>query len=147
MKLERYELRAGINLFTFEFVSDGKCKIIKIVEFEPMSLPNLYNLSFADKNTKTGELDDLAITDNGDAEKVLATVVAAVYDFTETHPEAWIHATGSTKARTRLYRMGINKYFDVVQKDFVIMGKHQNDWELYQKGKDYQAFAVHRKNH
>ncbi len=42
--------------------------------------------------------------------------------------------------------MGINKYFDIVQEDFDIMGEDQNEWEWYKKDKDYQAFAVHRKN-
>ena len=41
--------------------------------------------------------------------------------------------------------MGINKYFDVVAADFEIMGEYQNEWEWYEFGKDYQAFAVHRK--
>ncbi|MDQ3846808.1 MAG: hypothetical protein M3342_22765, partial [Bacteroidota bacterium] len=58
---------------------------------------------------------------------------------------AWVYATGSTEARTRLYRIGINKYFNVVQEDFLIMGEHHSEWEWYEKGKDYQAFAVQRK--
>ncbi|HEX4372466.1 MAG TPA: hypothetical protein VHZ50_04080, partial [Puia sp.] len=60
-------------------------------------------------------------------------------------PDAWIYATGSTAARTRLYKMGINKYFDIVESDFEIYGEMQNEWELYIKGKDYQAFVVQRK--
>jgi len=148
MKLDHYDLRVGHDLFTFEFVSEGKCKVIKGIDFQKMHLPNLYNLVLGDKNPDTGELDDMVVTNNGDTEKVLATVAAAVYDFTEIYPEAWISASGSTKARSRLYRMGINKYFDVAQENFDIMGKHQNGrMELYQKDKDYHAFVVHRKNH
>src|ERR1051325_580908 len=114
MKLDRYELKAGHNLTAFEFLSEGrKGKIIKVVQFQKMNLLNLYNLAFGDKNFDTGELDDKNVTDNGDTEKVLATVVAAVYAFADKHPDAWIYATGSTEARTRLYRMGINKYFDI----------------------------------
>lgn len=147
MKLDRYELKAARSLSTFEFLSEGrKGKIVKIVQFQKMNLPNLYNLAFGDKNSATGQVDDMAITDNGDSEKVLATVVAAVYAFANKYLDAWIYATGSTESRTRLYRMGLNKYFDVVQVDFDIMGEHLNEWEWYEKGKDYQAFAVHRKN-
>jgi hypothetical protein len=147
MKLDRYELRASRSLTTFEFLSEGrKGQIIKLVQFQQMNLPNLYNLAFGDKNPTTGELDDKVITDNGDAEKVLATVVAAIYAFADKHSDAWVYATGSTEARTRLYRMGINKYFDIVQEDFDIMGEHQSEWEWYEKGKDYQAFAAHRKS-
>ena len=78
----------------------------------------------------------------GDSEKVLATVVAAVYAFCDKFPQAWIYATGSTSARTRLYRMGINKFYDVVEADFEIFGQTQNEWERYEKGKDYQAFVI-----
>ena len=148
MKLDHYELREGHDLFTFEFISEGKCKVIKVIQFEQMHLPNLYNLAFSDKNPETGQLDDLVVTNNGDSEKVLATVVAAVYAFTEKFPESWIYATGSTKARTRLYRMGLNKYFDVAQENFDMIGeKHNGRLEWYEKGKDYYAFSVHRKNH
>lgn len=147
MKLDRYELQAGRNLSTFEFLSEGsKGKIVKLIQFQQMNLPNLYNLAFGDINLSTGQLDDKIITDNGDSEKVLATIVAAVYAFTGHYPAAWIFATGSTSTRTRLYRMGINKYFDIVNEDFDDMGEKQSEWEWYKKGKDYQAFAVHRKN-
>lgn len=59
----------------------------------------------------------------------------------------WVYATGSTASRTRLYRMGINKYFNVVSEDFDIMSEYQNEWEWYRFGRDYQAFAVRRKKH
>lgn len=147
MKLDRYQLKSGRNLTTFEFLSEGsKGKIIKLVQFQPMNLVNLYNLAFGDLDLLTGKIDDKVITDNGDSEKVLATVVAAVYAFTGQYSDVWVYATGSTVTRTRLYRMGINRYFDIVEEDFDIMGEEQSEWEWYEKGKDYQAFAVHRKN-
>ena len=146
MKLDRYELKAGVNLSTFEFLSEGKMgKIVKVIQFQPMNHPDLYNLAFGDKKIDGHEIDDMSISDNVDTQKVLATVVAAVYAFADKHPDAWIFATGSTKARTRLYKMGINKYFDIVNSDYDIMGQYQNEWEWYEKGKNYDAFAVQRK--
>lgn len=146
MQLDRYELKAGRNLTTFEFLSEGtKGQIQKVIQFEPMNLENLYNLAFGDRDLKTGALNDKVISDNGDLDKVLATVVSAVYAFADKYPDIWVYATGSTASRTRLYRMGINKYFNFVSADFEIMGEHQNVWEWYQFGKDYQAFAVRRK--
>jgi hypothetical protein len=147
MILDRYEIKAGRNLTTFEFLSEGKNgQILKIIQFQQMNLYNLYNLAFGDKNEETGQIDDKIITDNGDAEKVLATVVSAIYAFADYYPDCWIYATGSTASRTRLYRMGINKYYEIVVADFEIMGEYKNEWESYEFGKDYQAFAVHRKN-
>lgn len=45
----------------------------------PTFKPGLYNLAFGDKHTVSGEIDNLAITNNDDTDKVLATVVAALY--------------------------------------------------------------------
>ncbi len=147
MILDRYEIKAGSNLTTFEFLSEGrKGEIMKIIQFQQMNLDNLYNLAFGDKNLDTGTLDDKVVTDNGDSEKVLATVVSAIYAFADRYPDSWIYATGSTESRTRLHRMGINKYYEIVVLDFEIMGEYRNEWEGYEFGKDYQAFAVHRKN-
>lgn len=91
MKLDRYELKAGRNLTAFEFLSDGpKGQIRKLIQFQQMNLPNLYNLAFGDINPDTGELDDKVITGNGDSEKVLASVVAAIYAFAGQYPNGWI---------------------------------------------------------
>ncbi len=147
MRLDRYELKAGQNFTTFEFLSEGtRGEIYKIIQFQKMNLPNLYNLAFGDRNKDTGQFDDKVVTDNGDSEKVLATVVSAIYAFVDIYPEAWVYATGSSSSRTRLYRMGINKYFNVVKTDFVTMGEIRNEWEEYVVGREYQAFAVKRKN-
>jgi hypothetical protein len=59
--------------------------------------------------------------------------------------EAWVYATGSTKSRTRLYRMGITKYIDDVKSDFHVFGQLEGEWEEFQKDIDYTAFVVRRK--
>lgn len=135
-------------LTTFDFLSEGpKGKIEKVVQFTLIYQDNLYNLAFGDRNYLTGLIDDKVVTDNGDSEKVLASVVAAIYSFCEKTPDALIYATGSTAARTRLYRMGINKYYDIVKEDFMLFGQTESEWEQYEKGKIYEAFVVQRKIH
>lgn len=147
MNLDKYQLNADEPRTTFEFISEGpKGKIQKIIQFTIVDQNNyVYNLAFGDKDYLTGEIDDKIVTDNGDSEKVLATVVAAVYAFCNFFPNALIYAAGSTSARTRLYKIGINKYFDIVEADFEIYGETKNDWEQYIKGKNYRAFVVQRK--
>ena len=146
MKLDRYELKAGKTLTTFEFISEGpKGQIPKMIQFTPTNYKDLYNLAFGDKHSETGQIDDFIISNNGDSEQVLATVVATIYAFTDKYPDAWIYATGSTKARTRLYRMGISKYFEEAKNDFVIFGQVHNEWEPFAKETDYEAFVVKRK--
>ena len=83
---------------TFEFTSEGEKGLInKIVRFQPTNLKGLYNLAFGDKDKLTGVIDDKVISNNGDSEKVLATVVATVYAFTDRYPDALIYVTGSTE--------------------------------------------------
>lgn len=146
MHIERYNLKAGKASMVFEFTSIGpKGNIRKIVQYSQTNYHGLYNLGFGDKNSATGEIDDQIISNNDDSEKVLATVIATAYVFTSEYPDALIYATGSTHARTRLYRMGISKYLDQVIEDFVIYGEIENGWEPFEKGKDYNGFLVKRK--
>ncbi len=87
-------------------------------------------------------MDDLVISDNGNAEKVLATVVKALQLFVKAYHQSMVFAKGSSRSRTRFYRIGINKYLDEIQNDFHLWGRSDTNWETYQKGKDYDAFAV-----
>ena len=147
MKLPRYLLTSSENLTTFEFVSEGpKGRIPKLVQFTPTNLKDVYNIAFGDKDRQTGQIDDAIISNNGDGGKVLATVVATVYAFTNKNPDTWIYATGSTKSRTRLYRMGITKYLSEAKNDFEIFGELKNGWENFRESMDYNGFLVKRKN-
>jgi hypothetical protein len=146
MRLERYQLAAGEWLTTFEFTSHGpKGPILKLILFTSTNHSNLYNLAFGDKNLETGEIDDLNISNNGDSEKVLATVVDAIYAFTDRYPNVFVYATGSTDARTRLYRMGISKYLKDAENVFDIYGQTATQMEKFSLGVDYEAFVVKRK--
>ncbi|MFY8187167.1 MAG: DUF6934 family protein [Flavobacterium sp.] len=146
MKLPKYPLASSDKMMTFEFVSEGKNGLIhKIVKYQPTNLKGLYNLAFGDKDLKTGEIDDKVISNNGVSEKVLATVVSTVYAFTDKYPDVWIYATGSTKARTRLYRMGISKFLVEVTEDFEILGEIDEDWETFKSDFEYDGFLVRRK--
>ena len=145
MKLPRYELIAEKSLKVYEFTSEGpKGQIPKLIKFSETALKDFYNLALGDKNI-TGEIDDKVVSNNGDSEQVLATVIAAVYSFTDFHKQVWVYATGSTKARTRLYRMAISKYLDEVQKDFYVFGQLEGEWQDFEIGVDYTAFVVRRK--
>lgn len=77
----------------------------------------------------------------------MATVVAAVIAFTEKHPDVWVYARGSTRSRTRLYRMGISKYIAEISDEFEVYGQIQNEWEIFQSNVEYDAFLTQRKKH
>ena len=146
MKLPKYELTTEKSLNVYEFLSEGpKGKIPKLIKFSETTLKGFFNLAFGDKNIETGEIDDKVVSNNGDSEQVLATVVSAVFAFTDLNKNSWVYATGSNKARTRLYRMGVNKYLDEVEKDFWVFGMLNGEWEKFEKETDYTAFVVRRK--
>lgn len=146
MKIDKYALKAGYELTIFEFVSEGrKGAIRKIILFQPTTEPNLYNLAFGDRNPLTGGINDMAVSDNGDTDKVLATVVAALYSFFDRYPIAFVYATGSTVARTRLYRMGITRFYGEMQQDFYLYGQLGDDFPAFEPGKEYEGFLAKRK--
>jgi len=142
----RYEVDISLDYQTYEFVSIGsKGSVIKVVRYSEINVKGFYNLGFGDKDSVTGFISDLTVTNNGDSQKVLATVAATLYAFTNEKPEATIIATGSTEARTRLYRMGITNNLAEITMDFVILGLTKTDWESFRKNITYEAFLVKRK--
>lgn len=146
MNLETYHLRFGDEPTVFEFTSVGpKGKIPKIIEFQSSDVKGYYNLAFGDKHLMTGEMDDLSVANNGDTDKVLATVVNALYIFLDDNPEAFVYATGSTPARTRLYRMGLTRFYNTVKADFHLFGRVGDDFLEFEIGKEYEGFLVRRK--
>lgn len=148
MKYPRYEYLTEDQLFFFEFESVGiKGKVKKVVQYSEMSVKGFYNLGFGDFNEETSEIDDEIVTNNGDGLKVLATVVSTLYAFTGKYPEANVFATGSSEARTRLYRMGITNNLEELKQDFLVFGMRKDDiFEEFIVGEDYIGFLVTRKN-
>lgn len=146
MNIKKYHLKADSTLTYFEFISIGPNGAIrKMIEFQTTSIPGVYNLAFGDKNADTNEFDDLTISHNGDTEQVLGTVTAALYAFFDRKPEALVYATGSTPARTWLYRMGITKFFDEIKQDFHLFGQVGEEMEVFEVGKEYDGFLAKRK--
>ena len=122
MELERYQTSISRDHKVYNFVSVGnKGKFIKKVIFSETDQDGLYNLSLGDYNTKTKEIDYYSISDNGDRDKILATVVACLFSFFKYNLKAWVYTYGSTPTRTRLYRMGISNHLDETTEDFEIL--------------------------
>lgn len=98
MNLRKYKYSASDTYLDFEFDSDGpKGKIRKIVRYSPQNAGGItyFNLGFGDLNQRTGKIDDLAITNNQDRDKILATIAATALEFTEHFPDVMVYATGS----------------------------------------------------
>ncbi|MBW7869514.1 MAG: hypothetical protein H3C39_00460 [Flavobacteriia bacterium] len=146
MKTEKYHLKSESKFTRFEFISEGpKGAIRKLIEFQKTTNPEVFNLAFGDFNPQTQEIDDLSVSDNGDTEKVLATVVNAVYTFFNEYPDMFVYATGSTKSRTRLYRMGITRFYEEMKKDFYLYGQIGDEFVEFEIGTDYDGFLAQRR--
>jgi hypothetical protein len=147
MNLEKYEIESSSSCLRFEFFSKGpKGKVKKQVEFESFEFNSTYfNIGFGDVD-KEGNINDLVITGNKDSQKVLATVALSIFKFFERYPNAKIFATGSTKSRTRLYRIGISNNWVDINKSYEVYGFFYNAWDSFEKGKDYEAFLIMLKN-
>ena len=150
MKLDRYEFDVHEEdaYVQYEFFSHGSKGVIrKFIRFYKLD-DTFYNLSFGDNIIGTEDFSDEMTSNNGDTEKVLITVAAASMKFSLTYPGVMINAEGSTPARSRLYRIYLNKYRKIINKYFFIYGRFTNgDWEKFRKNENYIALAVKRKNY
>lgn len=147
MDIERYEIENNVNSVYFEFISIGsKGSIVKVIKYTKINdEPLVYNLGFGDKNLTHETIDDKAVTNNGDTDRVLATVAFTIYAFYKKFPDANIYLSGSTTSRTRLYQININKFYDYISKDFIIYGELEQGFERFEKGVNYQGFFILKK--
>lgn len=149
MNKPKYLYKTEEQLMVFEFISEGSKGIVKkMITYTYTGSENIYNLGFGDYDEATNGIDDKSVTNNGDSQKLLATVASTIYAFTEKYPEAWIFATGSTSVRTRLYRMGITTNIEEIKVDFDVYGLNAetDEWEEFIIGEDYLAFLVTKKH-
>jgi len=145
MKYPKYPIQTSENHRMYEFYSEGpRGRIKKVVLYTEIG-KNLFNLGFGDWNEERQELDDSSRSNNNDRDKVLATVAFTTLDFIGKHPNANIFVEGSTSARTRLYQMGISYNFLEINDTFEIKGFVKEDWEVFQNGRNYEAFLIIKK--
>jgi hypothetical protein len=126
----------------FSFLSIGKNGIIlKMVEIAEIQ-EGVYNLGFGDYNFTTESVDDKANSNNGDIEKVLATIFGIMIDFLNKNPNKTIFFAGSTPFRTQLYQRIVNTYFDEFSSILEIQGNINGKYEPFQKNREYESFLV-----
>jgi len=151
MNEERYiKVESTSDYLTFTFVSQGRHgDLIKVVSFEEIARLNTFNLALGTFQSD-GEIDFVTITNNGDRNKILATVAMIVGIFIEQHPGKNVYITGSDSRRTLLYQRAIAYgYSDLVQM-FNIYGNILSDsamgeFEPFDKTKNYSGFLIERK--
>ncbi|HEY8897670.1 MAG TPA: hypothetical protein VIM79_22750, partial [Niastella sp.] len=140
MKYETYsEVNFSKDLSVVNFISKGKNgDIPKRIAFTTTELINVYNLELCNID-EDGEPDDLKMSDNGDRNKILATVYYVVDIYTKKHPERWILFSGNTKGKTRLYRMAIGLHLEELSNKFEIFGFVGENLVLFARNMDVDA--------
>ncbi|HEX2847729.1 MAG TPA: hypothetical protein VHN59_14365 [Chitinophagaceae bacterium] len=115
------------------------------IQFTPIKSDGVFILAFGNLN-EDGTIDDKVINNNGDRNKIIATVVAAVHDFTHHYPDKFVAFLGSTKERNRLYRGVLSIYLAQWRQNYTIWGlKENNGFELFEKSKSYSGYLIKRK--
>jgi len=146
MKYEVYtEIEITDDFDVFDFISIGKNgDILKRVAFSKTEQDKVYNLALGDVD-EDNEINDYSVTDNGDRNKVLATVAAIVEAYTKRFPDRWIIFRGSTAERTRLYRIAVGLHLDELSSLYEIRGYVDDDIVPFIKNMKINAFLIKRK--
>jgi hypothetical protein len=146
MKYEIYlDFEYTDDFSVFDFFSIGKNgSLHKRITFTSTKHKDVYNLALGDVDGND-EIDDFKISDNGDRNKILATVVYVVEFYTNKYPERWILFRGSTNQRTRLYRMAIGLNLEELSAKFDIYGLTQEGRVPFFKNMEINAFLIKRK--
>jgi hypothetical protein len=142
MNLNQYSLVSTNNHQSYEFLSEGPNGYIKKFIYYEAQGDNLYNLAFGDWSDFEQGMNDKVRSNNGDRDKILATVAATVIEFLKHYPSATVFAKGSTPSRTRLYQMGIVANWNEINKILVIEGLINREWYPFESNKNYQAFLA-----
>ena len=130
-------------VFEFESVSNY-AKVRKVIVYSRMNIPGFYNLALLDETTD-GTTSDVTVTDNKDMKFVLATVYQTMLVFLNEYADSRIFFTGNTPARTRLYRIAINRELVKVSDSLLIQGFVGSIFEPFAPNRDYTAFLISRK--
>jgi hypothetical protein len=161
MQLEKYEIRTEVEGLKYFFSSVGKDIIEKVVEYQKLSqydifnlgLPSqleVYNLAFGDRIVGTKDYSDQTTSNNGDTDKVLATVADSAFEFWEHFPNAVILFQGSNPEsqeglRTYLYQKKIERFMEEIREVALIYGMFNSQFEEFEIGKKYSGFLIIRK--
>jgi hypothetical protein len=146
MKYEIYsDLKITDDFTIFDFFSIGKNgRILKRIEFTSTDVPDVVNLAFGDID-ENGEINDYSVSDNGDRNKVLATITFAVDLFLSKHPDRWVYFKRSTHERTRLYRMAIGLNLDELATKFDIYAEQSDGFLPFKKNIEIKGLLIRKK--
>jgi len=143
---EYWPLEASEENRVYTFLSCGpKGNIDMTIQFTPTEEDGIFNLAFGILD-KDGKMDDTIINNNGDRNKIIATVIAAINEFTHHYPDKLVCFSGHTEGRNRLYRGALSIYLEQWLQNYAVWGlKEDNSFELFKKNTPYSGYIIKRK--
>jgi hypothetical protein len=147
MKHDFYHFESSEDYLRFEFESVSlDRRIRKAVEFTQIPNNNeIWNLGFGDIQ-EDGTIDDLVVSNNGDMDKILATVIQTIIYFFTHRPKETVLFLGSTQSRTRLYKIVISKNINSISELFVVRGILNEEIIDFVPELNYEAFLINLKS-
>lgn len=147
MDSPRYPIMPDQQYLSFTFFSEGpRGRILKIIRFKLLQVRRLvmYNLGLGDVESQDKDVvwDDV-VSDNGDRDKILMTVVECIRIFFQHRPDSYVFAFGRSPARTRLFQMMISNRLTEIPVHFKVYGLTGTGWEEFCKGRNYNGFMIH----
>jgi hypothetical protein len=133
------------DLRKIDFTSKGhRGNIPKRILFIPTEDPEMDDLEFGDI-TQNGDINVYSISNNGDRDMILATLIDAIGRYTQLYPDRWIHFSGSTEGRTRMCRMAISRNLEEHSRSFDICVNANGGLIPFQRNMDVYDFYIRRK--
>jgi|GEM_PF-530375 hypothetical protein len=115
------QLESVPDLSIFRFKSKGPVGLItKEIRFAELPDSGMYSVHMGDIK-QNGDFDQSAISNNGDRNRVLATVIVAIEIYTKKYPARSILIGGFNEQRARLFRMAIGVNFERISRVFTVL--------------------------
>lgn len=121
--------------FVYTFQSEGSRGIItKVVEFECIRSAHwhLYNCAFGDFDPFNLQINDRAVSGNGDVFRVMETLVEIVRDFLTQQVHSMVYIFGTDLRRLHLYQYLIAKKIKKLAGECIFYGGFDYLEEYYQ---------------
>jgi hypothetical protein len=148
MEKPTYNVKVSDDGFSYFFDSISESQTIKkAVKYLPTNgNSELYQLVFGNV-LPNDEIDIFAVSNNDDMPLVITTIVGTLVKFFEQYPNKKVYFTGSTTARTRLYRASISKFLKITELYYQVFGIFADgSIEIFNPTHQYSAFLITQKD-
>ena len=148
MEKPTYKVESSNDGFNYFFDSVSESQIIKkaVAYIPTKSNPELYQMIFGNL-LPDGEIDVFAVSNNDDMPLIITTIVGTLMKFFEKYPKKKVYFTGSTTARTRLYRAAISKFLKTTELYYQVFGiLDDGSIEIFNPTNQYFAFLIIQKD-